>query len=419
MLSVSLAHAELTIEITKGADNPTPIAIVPMQWQGSPLSEDISQIVSDDLKRSGQFAPLERGRMLNWPYQQDQIFYRDWTILKQQYLVIGRLTQQGSQYHAEFELYDVAHEQRILSGQVNGGQNNLRDIAHYISDQIYQKLTGIRGAFSTRIAYVSAQHFAGGKGKYRLIVADADGARPRTILESNEPILSPSWSHDGKKLAYVSFETTRPAIYIQNLSTGQRQRLKSFPGLNGAPAWSVDGNKLALVLSKDGNAEIYQLNLGNLDLKRLTHQFSIDTEPSYTPDGRGLIFTSDRGGQPQIYKMNLASGDVQRLTFVGNYNAKGELSQDGRFLVTVHRESRGASFHVAVHDLQTGRVTPLTESNLDESPSIAPNGTMVIYATKEGGKGVLSVVSMDGRFKYVLPDATGDVREPAWSPYLN
>ncbi|WP_412053307.1 Tol-Pal system beta propeller repeat protein TolB [Pokkaliibacter plantistimulans] len=415
----SMARAELTIEITKGMDNPTPIAVVPFQWQGQPLNDDIAQIVGADLQRSGQFNPLDRGKMLNWPHDQSQIFYRDWSILKQDYLVIGRLSQAGGQYHAEFELYDVLREQRVLSGQVNGGMNNLRDIAHYISDQIYEKLTGIRGAFSTRIAYVSAQQFGGGKGSYRMIVADADGARPRTILESGEPILSPAWSRDGKRLAYVSFETSRPAIYIQDLSTGQRQRLKSFPGLNGAPSWSPDGRKLALVLSKDGNPEIYTFDLQTLQLERMTNHFAIDTEPSWMPDGQSMIFTSDRGGQPQIYKMNVFTKDVQRLTFVGNYNAKGKLSADGRFLVTVHRESRGANFHVAVTDLQNGRVFSLTDTTLDESPSIAPNGTMVIYATKEGGRGVLSVVSMDGRFKYRLPDATGDVREPAWSPFLN
>ncbi|WP_305856037.1 Tol-Pal system beta propeller repeat protein TolB [Balneatrix alpica] len=415
VLWMGQAQAELTIEITKGMDNPTPIAIVPFKWDGAPLPEDVSAIVSADLQRSGQFMPLERGRMLSWPHEESQVFYRDWRIIKQDYLVIGRMTQVGGQYQAEYELYDILREQRLLSGRVNGGPDNLRDIAHFISDQVYEKLTGIRGAFSTRISYVSAQR----GGAFRLIVADADGARARTILESREPILSPSWSKDGKRLAYVSFETSRPAVYIQDLSTGQRQRLKSFPGLNGAPSWSPDGRKLAMVLSKDGNPEVYTFDMQTLQLERITEHFAIDTEPSWAPDGQHIIFTSDRGGQPQIYKVNIYSRSVQRLTFEGNYNSRGKLSADGRFLVTVHRNQRGGIFHVAVHDLQNGRVYILTDTTLDESPSIAPNGTMVIYATKEGGRGVLGVVSMDGRVKYRLPDAFGDVREPDWSPYLN
>lgn len=297
--------------------------------------------------------------------------------------------------------------------------SQLRDAAHFIADQIYQALTGNRGAFSTRIVYVTAERVTSQTARYRLEMADWDGNRPRVILESREPIMSPSWSADGKKIAYVSFETGRPAIYVQYLATGKRERIQSFKGLNGAPAWSPDGTKLALVLSKDGNPEIYVLNVVNGDLQRVTNHYGIDTEPSWAPDGQSLVFTSDRGGSPQIYRLYLATRQMERLTYEGNYNARASITPDGRFLALIHRSAgSGNKFAVSVLDLKTQRLDILTETGLEESPTIAPNASVVLYATQEGTRGVLSAVSLDGQVRFRMPSTGGDVRAPSWSPYL-
>ncbi len=421
-LSASISFAvegDLAIEITKGADEPTPVAVAPFSWDGSSaLQEDIARIVSADLGRTGLFSMMERKNMLSMPTKQEQIFFRDWRVSNTEYLIIGRQAPAAKgEISVEFELYDVVKEQQILAERVTGRKDNMRGIAHYISDMVYEKLTGIRGAFSTRIVYVTAQHFGEGKVRYRLKMADADGARPITIREQSEPIMSPSWSHDASKLAYVSFETGKPRIYIQHLSTGKRERLPSFRGLNGAPAWSPDGTKLALVLSKDGNPEIYIQDLRSPRLVRVTHHYGIDTEPSWSPDGQSLIFTSDRGGQPQIYRIHLPTRKLERVTYEGGYNSRGRLTQDGRFLAMVHK-GYDKIFRIAVQDLKTGRLDVLTDTYLDESPTIAPNGSIILYATQKRGKGVLGGVTLDGNVRFILPSVRGDVREPAWSPYL-
>lgn len=413
------ADSDLAIEITQGIDEPTPVAVVPFSWGGSyALSEDIASIVSADLDRTGIFSLMDRELMVTYPTKQSQIFYRDWRASKQDYLVIGRqIPMAGNQLKIEFELYDVVRETLLYDGDVVGDRTQMRNLAHYIADVIYEKLTGVPGAFSTRIVYVTANQLGGGKGIYRLKMADADGYNPITILERNEPIMSPAWSRDASKLAYVSFESGKPAIYIQQLSTGQRQKLRSFPGLNGAPSWSPDGNRLALVLSKDGNPEVYVLDMRSYNLSRITHHYGIDTEPSWSPDGQSLIFTSDRGGQPQIYRIHLPTRQLERVTYEGNYNARGRLTQDGRFLAMVHRGIDNV-FRIAVQDLKTGRLDILTDTYLDESPTIAPNGSIILYATQKGTKGVLGGVTLDGNVRFILPSASGDVREPAWSPYL-
>lgn len=414
-----VAAQQLVVEVTQGVDSPVPIAVVPFSWSGeSALSEDVSLIIGQNLARSGFFRSMNRENMLSSPSQEDQVFFRDWRMVNQDYLLVGRMQPSSDgEIRITFELFDVLKEQKMFSRDVSVGRNSLRDAAHFISDVVFEEITGMKGAFSTRIAYVTADRRVGSDQRFRLHVADWDGERARTILESNEPILSPAWSFDGTKLAYVSFETTRPVIYIQHLATGQREQIQSFPGLNGAPAWSPDGNRLAMVLSKDGNPEIYVLDLRSRDLQRMTQNSAIDTEPFWSPDGKFLFFTSDRGGSPQIYRMDLASRAVERVTFEGNYNARGRLTQDGRFLTMVHRGS-SRRFQIAVQDLKTGRLDILTNSDYDESPSIAPNGSIVMYATQENGRGILAAVSLDGRVRFNMPVATGDVREPAWSPFL-
>ena len=410
------ALAQLEIQVTRGIDNPTSIAIAPFAWDGlGAAPEDFAQIIDSDLARSGQFSPVSRRDMLSLPTRAEDIFYRDWRAIAARYLVIGRVSK-DAQLRVEFALYDVERGIQLFSSQVVGPEFEARMIAHRVADAIYEKLTGIQGAFATRLIYVSVTRNPEGKDFYRLTVADADGQRPIVLLEGRDPILAPSWSPDGKEVAYVSFESSRPAIYRQVLSTGAREQLTNFRGLNNSPVWSPDGKSMALVLSKDGSPDIYLLDLATKQLTRLTRHYAIDTEPTWMPDGKSLLFTSDRGGRPQIYRYTLATGKVERVTFEGRYNARARVAEDGRNVALVHQ--RDGRFHVAVFDLITERMTVLTETSLDESPSIAPNGSLVIYATKRGERSVLSAVAVDGGVKFSLPARSGSVQEPAWSPML-
>ncbi len=405
--------AELVIEVTDWVQNPTPVAVVPFGGaQGLP--ENISQIVENDLRRSGLFRPIPQRDMLSLPTRQSDIFYRDWRLLGAKYLIIGQLQVVAGEHTLKYQLFDVLSQKLVVSNSWKSSVSGLRDLAHRVSDDVYEAITGIRGAFSTKILYVEDLKKPG-SGRYRLVKADADGAREHVILASKDPILSPSWSNDLKQVAYVSFETSRPAIFRQNIATGQREQLTNFKGLNGAPAWSPDNSKLAMVLSKDGNPEIYILEIATKKFTRVTSHFAIDTEPNWNSDGSGIIFTSNRGGSPQIYQVTLASGRVERLTFEGNYNARPRISPDGKSMVMVHRHND--VFHIAWQDLVSGDIRILTETHLDESPSIAPNGAMLLYATRHQGKGVLAAVSMDAGVKFRLPSKKGDVREPAWSPF--
>ena len=410
------AWSELVIRVTQGNDQPTMVAVPPMVMSGNQLVEDISAIVESDLQRSGLFKTIPRENMLAFPSHPEDVYFRDWRLLGSEYLIVGSLSavEEGG-VELSFSLLDVNAQKTVFKHSVKGSKNQLRDLAHLASDKIYEEITGIRGAFSTRLAYVTADQ-KDGRLVYQLNVADSDGARERVMLKSAEPIMSPTWSPKGDELAYVSFETGRPAIFRQSLTTAARKQLTNFRGLNGAPSWSPDGKQLALVLSKDGNPEIYILDLATNKFARMTRHFAIDTEPTWSPDGKSLLFTSDRGGTPQIYKLTVATRAVQRITFKGNYNARPSLAPDGRTLVMVHRES--GVFHIATLDLVTGRMLELTETRLDESPTVAPNGAMLIYATKQGDKGILSAVSLDAGVKYFLPAKSGDVREPAWSPFL-
>jgi len=410
-------RAELVIEITQGVDNPTAIAVVPFAWYGvGSVPEDIAAVVDSDLTRSGQFAPVDRHDMLGLPSTEKEVFYRDWRAIQSEYLLIGRVSV-TDQMRIEYELFDVLRQAKVFSGVELGPANEARMLGHRVSDKIYQQLTGIRGAFATRLLYVAVTRVPGGKDYYRLTLADSDGARPIVLLESREPVLAPTWSPDGREISYVSFETSRPAIFRQNLQSGAREQLTNFRGLNSSPSWSPDGKTMAMVLSKDGSPDIYLMDLFSKKLTRITRHYAIDTEPAWMPDGKSLLFTSDRGGRPQIYRYTLATGQTDRLTYEGAYNARARVAQDGRNVVMVHQVD--GKFHIALLDLVTNRLQVLTSTELDESPSIAPNGSMLLYSTKYGGRGILAAVSVDGGVKFRLPARDGDVREPAWSPYMS
>ena len=410
------ARATLTIEITQGVESALPIAVVPFDTSGlsSQLPEDLAAIIASDLNRSGVLRSMERGAMPATPHYSNQVNYGHWRNAGQDYLVVGRVKERSpGLYTIEFQLLDVLKRRQLLGRAIAAKRRDLRARAHQISDFIYQQITGTPGAFNTRIAYVRAQENAA--RKYVLQVADSDGFNPQTVLESDEPIMSPSWSPDGNSLAYVSFENSFPEIFIQHLATARRSKLAAFKGLNGAPSWSPDGKFLALVLSKDGSPDIYTMNIATKRIKRLTTHRAIDTEPVWARDGRSIIFTSDRSGSPQLYQIGVDRGRAKRLTFEGNYNSAPSLSPDGRFVAMVHA-SRG-QYRIAQLELDTGNLTLLTDSALDESPSFAPNGKMLLYASKQGNNEFLYAVSIDGRAKHKLSDQAGNIREPVWGPF--
>ncbi len=409
------ALAVLTIEITGGTEAALPIAIVPFASEGGATPEDVAAIIAADLARSGRFAPLPEKDLLSQPHQASDIQFRDWRLLGSEGLVIGEITTLGAgSYAVRFQLFDVYKAEQLVGRRYQVPAQGLRHIAHQIADLIYETLTGKKGAFATRIAFVTVAKAGDGSKEYTLQVADVDGHNPHPILQSEEPILSPAWSPDGNKLAYVSFEHQRSEVFIQELRTGQRRSVASFPGINSAPAWSPDGRKLALVLSKDGNTEIYLKDLVTGRLSRLTYSRSIDTEPAWAPDGSSIVFTSDRGGGPQLYRVSLSGGQPQRLTFKGTYNASASFAPDGKRLALVHRENE--QFHIAVLDLATKDLQVLTQTSMDESPSFAPNGSMILYATTDSQGGVLATISIDGSVRQRLVQRGDEVQEPAWSP---
>jgi TolB protein len=411
-----LAQAELVIEVTQGRQSAIPVSVVPFEWTGATeLPVDISAVVNNDLASSGYFRTLEQSSMLSKPSRTENIAYADWRLMKQDFIVIGHITAEDGGYAIEFHVVDVHQQIELVHHRVRGEGTQLRDLAHYISDFIFKRLTGIPGVFSTKMVYVTTNKE---RSRFNLNFADADGAREQLIFRSKEPILSPAWSPDGKRVAYVSFENGRSEIFFQELATGNREKVVSFDGSNSAPSFSPDGTQLAFVHSKMGNPDIYIMDLATRKVQRHTKHYGIDTEPQWMTDGRHILFTSSRAGGPQIYKLDTKDDSVERVTFEGRYNARARMTADGRKMVFVH--GQGDSFHIASQDMASGRVRLLTrDTNLDESPSVAPNGSMVIYAATENDRSILAAVSVDGEVKFRLPSRFGDVREPAWSPILN
>ena len=403
------ANAALTFEVAKAFEEAPQIAVVPFASDSL-----IYSVVQTDLQRSGKFNSGSTN-LPESPTSASEINTATWQTRGIPYVVVGKVsTGADGALQVQFELFDVKKNVRILGEVLQVPASRQREAGHLIADKIYQALTGIAGDFSGQVAYVLRNREAG-KIIYTLQIADSDGQQPRTVLESPEPILSPSWSPDARKLVYVSFETKRPAIYVQDLATGQREKLAGFRGLNGAPSFSPDGKSMLFTASMHDNPEIYQMDLSTRQVKRMTNDTAIDTEARYTPDGKGFIFTSDRGGSAQIYRYSFADGSTKRLTFRGAFNARGSLSADGKYVALVHRPS-GSNYKVAIQEISTGITNILTPTSLDESPSFSPNGQMVVYATRENSRGLLSIMSTDGRFRMNLPSEQGEVREPAWAP---
>lgn len=403
----------LEIDIVGGNAAALPIAVVP--FAGTAGQTDIAKVIAADLDRSGQFRTLPDKDLVERPTRGGEVNYPTWRLLKQDFLLVGRIVDAGGQMRVEYELFDVAKQARLLGEAKIAPGSAARDVAHQIADAVYEKILGVRGAFWTRIAYVTASG-VGNNRKYALMVADSDGFNPQAVVNSSEPLLSPSWSPDGRRIAYVSFDRGSSSIYIQNLASSGRELVASFRGINGAPSFSPDGSKLAMTLSKSGNPEIYVMDLGSKQLRQVTNQFGIDTEPVWSADGQTLYFTSDRGGKPQIYQVSAAGGGATRLTFQGSYNAKATVSRDGKKIATA--QGNGNTYRIALFDRGLGgRWTTLSPGSLDESPSFAPNASMLVYAAKEGGRSVLYTVSADGRARARLAVANANVQEPAWGPY--
>ena len=405
---ISTANAPLYFEIAKAPERAPKIAIIPFS-----NDQAIYPVVEQDLNRSGRFTSASKN--LPATASLDNVNAEAWKAAGVPYVVLGDSKQNDDgTFSVRYQLYDVEKQAFLLNELLTVPASRIRSAAHMISDAIYQALTGIKGDFSGRIAYV-LRNPATPEQRYTLQIADTDGEQPKTVLSSRDPILSPAWTPDAKKIAYVSFETKRPAIYVQDLATGTREKLAGFKGLNGAPSFSPDGKSMLFTASMHDNPEVYQMDLATRQVKRMTVDSAIDTEARYAPDGKSFIFTSDRGGSAQIYRYNFADGSTKRLTFHGAFNARGSLSADGQYVALVHRPS-GSNYKVAIQEISTGVTNILTPTSLDESPSFSPNGQMVVYATREGNRGLLAIMSTDGRFRMNLPSEQGEVREPAWAP---
>ena len=403
------ARAQLTIEIIGGGATTIPIAIVPFAGEAN-YPYPLTEIIGADLARSGLFRLIDSAGVNPRPARADDVRFGDWSARGADAVVVGNVTPQSDgRVELRFFLLDAVKQAQLAGFSYVVTPAQFRTTAHQIADIIYEKLTGDAGIFSTRIAYIAKRG-----PRYELLVADSDGYNPQTIVTSNEPLLSPAWSPDGVRIAYVSLENRKPVIYVQSLTTGQRQVLANFRGSNSAPAWAADGSRLAVTLSRDGGSQLYLINPDGSGVQRLMSSAAIDTEANFAPDGKSILFTSDRGGSPQIYRLTLANGAVERMTFDGSYNVSPRHLPDGKGFAFLRRD--GGHFNIAIEDFATRQVQVLTQGTLDESPSVAPNGKLILYASETGGRGILAAVSSDGRVKQRLTAAASDVREPAWGP---
>ena len=408
LLSTSPAQAQLRVDISGVGATQYPIAVA--DFANNQASQSVAEIIRADLSRSGQFQLINtNGSTLD---VNSTVEPNDWRNRGADYLAYGSVTQDGGQYTVQYRLIDTVNKNEMDAIAFAGSEKELRRVSHQIADRIYEKITGVRGVFSTRIAYVLQNG-----NNYELQIADADGQNPQVMLRSKQPIISPAWSPDGSKIAYVSFETEKPVVYVQTLATGKREPVANFKGNNSAPAWAPDGQQLAVVLSRDGISQIYTINADGSGLRRIMRSPLIDTEPTFSPDGSSLVFTSDRGGNPQIYEVPVNGGEARRITYNGSYNISPEVSPDGNNLIYITR--RNGAYRVAIQDMATGSEQLLTNGSDDQSPSFAPNGMQVLYSSNQGGRSVLAVTSVDGRVRQTLSSLNGRVREPTWGPFTN
>lgn len=413
-----VARADLVIDV-QGMAKPAPVAIVPFGWEGDgpEIPLDVVKVIRDDLFRSGRFAPIDESKMLQKPTDGADVDFKDWGFVGVEAVVVGKVIQTGANaYNLQFQLFDVFGRRQLVGYRMPASRGTMRGAAHRAADMIYKELTGIDGVFRTKVAYVTAKREGEGR-LYSLIVSDQDGFNEHTIMESADPIMSPAWSPDSRQLAYVSFEGNQSSIFVQTLRTGNRFKVSSKPGINGAPSFSPDGRKLVVTLGgAEGNLDIYVLDINSRRTTRLTTHRAIDTEGTWSPDGRYIYFTSDRSGGPQIYRVRANGGTPERVTFEGSYNARPRLSPDGARLAMVHND-RG-NYRIAVMNLERKDLLVLSTGRQDESPSFAPNSDILIYATRQGRDGVLETVSADGLIRQKMASrAGGDVREPVWSPF--
>lgn len=410
------AHAILNISITQGVDSASPIAVIPFTWIKSPVisDADVSEIVSLDLARSGRFSPMPVEDLIAKPAKPEDVHFNTWRVAGIDHVVIGSVEMQGDNlFQVKFRLFDVFKGEQVLGYSIPATKESLRSVSHKISDYILESITGLKGSFNTRIVYVTSRQIDK-KVQYRLQVADTDGFNPQTLLTSDEPIMSPTWSPDGSHLVYVSFESGQSEIYSHNIYTAKREKISSYKGINGSPEWSPDGTRIALTLSKDGNPDVYVMSLADKKLTRITKHWAIDTEATWMPDGKSLVFTSSRSGKPQMYQITLdGKSRPQRLTFEGDYNANASISNDGSMIAFV--QGYNNSFKIAILHVATRLVQTLTDGPLDESPEFAPNSSMILYASQRQGQAILAAVSTDGRHKQQLLLSDGEVREPSWA----
>ena len=415
---LSTLSGQLRIEIKGGLEDPINVAVVPMQWNlDSPQDLFVHEVIKSDLESFGEFDVLPPKNMLSLPSSKEEVFFKDWRILGTDFLVIGDvgLSEVENEIKVSFFIFDIVKERLIHKGVVFGTKKSLRRISHKISDIIYSKIYDIPGIFSTQIAYIDKP--SASDPNYNLMISDLDGFQSLSLFSSPQPLMSPSWSPDKKKIAYVSFEEGTSRIFIQQLSNAQRFGLKLERGINSSPNWSPNGDKLSAVLSRTGNPDIFIYDLKLSTWIQITNHFGIDTEPDWSPDSNKILFTSNRSGSPQLYEANVKTNRIKRITFDGTYNARGRYLPNGKDIVFVHR--RNGVFHIAKQNLRSGNVNILTDTSLDESPTVSPNGNVVIYATKDGDKDILAGITLDGKTKFIMPSLKGEAREPSWSPLID